>query len=163
MVAPKIKRLHPDAVMPTLGTPLASGYDLHALDVRPYFDFKSPVNDGFTMRTVKPGERVFVNTGIAIDFNGWIGAEAQIRPRSGLGLKKGVHVHFGTIDADYTGELGVVITNLGDVPFNIKKGDRIAQLVFMPVMRWTRLEETEELSATARGSGGFGHTGGISE
>lgn len=108
--------------------------------------------------TLAPGERSLVPTGLAIALPN--GHEAQVRPRSGLALKNGVTVlnSPGTVDADYRGEVGVVLINLGAEPFEISRGMRIAQMVVAPV---TRLEwaEREELPETARGAGGYGSTG----
>ncbi len=88
------------------------------------------------------------------------GHEGQVRPRSGLALKHGISLPNapGTIDADYRGEVGVILVNHGSEPFVIQHGDRIAQLVIqrLPVVEW---QEVESLSETARGAGGFGHTG----
>ncbi len=88
------------------------------------------------------------------------GMEAQVRPRSGLALKHGITVLNapGTIDADYRGEVGVILINLGQEPFTIRRGDRIAQLVLAPCVQgaW---RQVDSLDATARGSGGFGSTG----
>lgn len=105
-----------------------------------------------------PGMRALVPTGIAIALPE--GYEAQIRPRSGLALKHGIALVNapGTIDADYRGEIGVIVINHGGVPFTIKNGERIAQMVFAPFHR-ALLEEVDELNGTARGEGGFGHTG----
>jgi dUTP pyrophosphatase len=89
-----------------------------------------------------------------------VGLEAQVRPRSGLALKHGITVLNtpGTIDADYRGEIGVILLNLGEEPFVVKRGERIAQLVFQQVtpVEW---KVVDQLQSTARGSGGFGHTG----
>src|SRR5690606_10657074 len=105
-----------------------------------------------------PGARALVPTGIAMALPA--GYEAQIRPRSGLALKHGVTVlnSPGTIDADYRGEVGVILINLGPSPFIIARGDRIAQLVVAPVARiaW---RECDSLAESARGGGGFGSTG----
>lgn len=105
-----------------------------------------------------PGARALVPTGIAIDLPE--GFEAQVRPRSGLALKHGVTVLNapGTIDADYRGEIGVILINHGDGPFTVMRGDRIAQLVIAQVNQasWSSVEA---LSETARGAGGFGSTG----
>ena len=105
-----------------------------------------------------PGARRLVPTGISIALPA--GYEAQIRPRSGLALKHGVTLlnSPGTIDADYRGEVGVILINLGEVPFRLERGDRIAQLVIAPVARlaW---RESEALPESARGAGGFGSTG----
>jgi dUTP pyrophosphatase len=100
-----------------------------------------------------------VPTGLALAIPD--GYEGQVRPRSGLALKHGISVlnSPGTIDADYRGEVKVILINLGEQPFAIRPGDRIAQLVIAPVGR-ARLCEVELLDDTSRGSGGFGHTGG---
>jgi dUTP pyrophosphatase len=108
--------------------------------------------------TLAPGQRTAVPTGIAIALP--FGYEAQIRPRSGLALRHGVTLlnSPGTIDADYRGEIQIIVINLGQEPFTIARGDRIAQMVVAPVSRgeW---QETDDLDVTDRGSGGFGHTG----
>lgn len=108
--------------------------------------------------TLKPGSRTVVPTGLAIALPG--GYEAQIRPRSGLALKDGITVlnSPGTIDADYRGEVGVILANLGDQPYVVRRGSRIAQLVVAPVARLT-WNEVVELPSSDRGSGGFGSTG----
>lgn len=107
-----------------------------------------------------PGARSLVPTGIAIALPE--GYEAQVRPRSGLALKHGVTVLNapGTIDADYRGEVGVILVNLGEAPFVIRRGDRIAQMILASVERlgW---QESADLSETARGAGGFGSTGTV--
>jgi dUTP pyrophosphatase len=107
---------------------------------------------------LQPGMRALVPTGIAIALPE--GYEAQIRPRSGLALKHGITLvnSPGTIDSDYRGEIGVIAINHGSVPFTIKNGERIAQMVFAPFIR-ALLVEVDELEETARGDGGFGHTG----
>lgn len=108
--------------------------------------------------TLAPGERSLVPTGIAIALPE--GYEAQIRPRSGLALKQGISLvnSPGTIDADYRGEIGVIVINHGSETVTIKDGDRIAQMV---VARFSRAlwQEVDELEESARGEGGFGHTG----
>ncbi len=105
-----------------------------------------------------PGERSLVPTGIAIALPP--GYEAQVRPRSGLALKNGVTVlnSPGTVDADYRGEVGVILANLGVEPFTVSRGMRIAQMVVAPVtqLAWN---EVDDLSDSARGAGGFGSTG----
>lgn len=105
-----------------------------------------------------PGQRKLIPTGISIALPD--GYEAQVRPRSGLALKHGVTLlnSPGTIDADYRGEIGVIMINLGETPFAIARGDRIAQLVLAPVARlaW---KETEALPDSPRGGRGFGSTG----
>ncbi len=107
---------------------------------------------------LKPGERRLIPTGIAVSIPD--GYEGQVRPRSGLALKNGITVVNtpGTIDADYRGEIGVILINLGDQPFTVKQGDRIAQLVIAPVCR-ADAEWVEDLDDTPRSGGGFGHTG----
>ena len=105
-----------------------------------------------------PGQRLRVPTGFSIAIPE--GYEAQVRPRSGLVLKRGVLVPNapGTIDSDYRGEVQVILLNTGAEAFMIERGDRIAQLVVAPVVRPV-FEEVEQLDATDRGEGGFGHTG----
>lgn len=108
-------------------------------------------------RILQPGRRELVPTGISIALPR--GFEAQVRPRSGLALRAGITVlnSPGTIDADYRGEVGVILINLGSEPFVIRRGERIAQLVVAPVshVAWS---ETPELTETGRGAGGFGST-----
>lgn len=108
--------------------------------------------------TLQSGKWGLVPTGLKLQLP--IGYEAQVRPRSGLALKHGVTVLNapGTIDADYRGEVGVVLVNHGPEPFEITRGMRIAQLVVAPVAR-VILEEAESLTDTARGTGGYGSTG----
>ena len=108
--------------------------------------------------TLAPGARHAVATGFAIAIPE--GYEVQVRPRSGLALKHGITCLNtpGTIDADYRGEVKVILANLGDKPFEVVRGERIAQLVPAPVLQ-ARFSEVEELDATARGAGGFGSTG----
>lgn len=109
-------------------------------------------------RILKPLERTIVGTGLFIELP--IGYEAQVRPRSGLAAKKGITVLNapGTVDADYRGEIGVILVNLSNEEFTIQNGERIAQLV---IAKHERAEwiEVEELSETDRGEGGFGSTG----
>jgi dUTP pyrophosphatase len=110
--------------------------------------------------TLAPGARHAVATGLALAIPP--GYEIQVRPRSGLALKHGITVPNtpGTIDSDYRGELKVILINHGHHPFEVRRGDRIAQLVLAPVTRATWLE-VDELDETARGEGGFGSTGGV--
>lgn len=105
-----------------------------------------------------PGGRALIPTGLAVEIAS--GFEAQARPRSGLALKHGVTVLNapGTIDSDYRGEIGVILINHGQAPFEIRRGDRIAQLVIAAAPQ-ARLIEVAELSSTTRGAGGFGSTG----
>lgn len=111
-----------------------------------------------TPMALAPGERAMVPTGLAIALPA--GYEAQVRPRSGLAAKNGVTVLNtpGTVDADYRGEVKVILVNLGDAVFEIERGMRIAQMVIAPVTQ-ASFTEVAELPETARGSGGFGSTG----
>jgi dUTP pyrophosphatase len=108
--------------------------------------------------TLAPGERHAVATGFALAIPE--GYEVQVRPRSGLALKYGITCLNtpGTIDSDYRGEVKVILANLGEVPFDVVRGERIAQLVPAPVQR-AAFREVEDLDETARGAGGFGSTG----
>lgn len=107
---------------------------------------------------LEPGERKLIPTGIALSIPE--GFEGQVRPRSGLALREGITLVNtpGTVDSDYRGEVGVLLINLGQRPFRLKRGDRIAQLVVAPVCRAV-LKLSDELDATPRNEGGFGHTG----
>jgi len=109
--------------------------------------------------TIAPGKRALVPTGLCFDIPP--GFEIQVRPRSGLAWKSGVTVLNtpGTIDADYRGEVKVILINLGDEPFTVKRGDRIAQLVPARTAMDVSFIEDDTLSETSRGAGGFGHTG----
>jgi len=108
--------------------------------------------------TLKPLERTIIKTGLFIELP--VGFEAQVRPRSGLAAKKGISVLNapGTIDADYRGEIGVILVNLSNEDFVVEDGERVAQLI---IAKHERVEwiEVEELSETSRGAGGFGSTG----
>src|SRR5438094_845382 len=130
--------------LPAYATPDAAGMDLHAA-------VESDV-------TLQPGERALISTGLRIALPP--GYEAQVRPRSGLALRHGISMVNtpGTIDEDFTGVLSVILINLGQDPFTVHRGDRIAQMVVAPITRavW---EEVEELPPSERGEGGFGHTG----
>ena len=105
-----------------------------------------------------PGQRALIPTGVAIELPA--GYEAQVRPRSGLALKEGVSVlnSPGTIDADYRGEIGVILINFGQSPFSVRRGARIAQLVVNPVAR-VALIASDALETSERGANGFGSTG----
>lgn len=107
---------------------------------------------------IAPGQRCLVPTGFRVEIP--VGYEGQVRPRSGLALKWGISMANtpGTIDADYRGELKVIMINHGQEPFVVRRGDRIAQLVIAPVVR-AQVVEAEELEESARSEGGFGHTG----
>ncbi|MBI4634362.1 MAG: dUTP diphosphatase [Deltaproteobacteria bacterium] len=132
-----------DIVLPRYMTEHAAGMDIHAA-----------VADDLV---ILPGQRTVIPTGIAVQLPE--GYEAEIRPRSGLALKNGVTLVNapGTIDADYRGEIGVIIINHGTEPFVVKRGDRIAQMVVHQVCRVTWMV-SRQLGATPRGGGGFGHT-----
>jgi dUTP pyrophosphatase len=120
-------------------------------------DLRAAVAEGDPL-TLEPGARALVPTGLKMALEpGW---EAQVRPRSGLALKYGITCLNtpGTIDSDYRGEVGVILVNLGQEPFVIRRGERIAQMVIAPVAQVT-VSEVESLDETARGAGGFGSTG----
>ena len=146
MVKVRIRRLEHgrDLPLPACETAQAAGMDLRAAMAEDI--------------VLRPGARALVPTGISIALPA--GHEAQVRPRSGLALKHGITCLNapGTIDADYRGEIGVILINHGQEPFTITRGMRIAQLVVAPVLRaeWV---EVEELDETPRDSGGFGSTG----
>ncbi len=108
--------------------------------------------------TIEAGKWSLVSTGIAIAIPE--GHEGQVRPRSGLALKYGIGMLNGpgTIDADYRGEIGIILFNFSEKPFTIRRGDRIAQLVFARIEK-ARFETVDQLTETSRGTGGFGHTG----
>ena len=144
----RVKRLpHGEGLpLPRYETALAAGCDIRAA-----------VPAGVPLR-LKPGERAMTPTGIAIALPpGW---EAQMRPRSGLAAKNGIACvnSPGTIDADYRGEIKVILINHGTEDFEIRRGDRIGQMVFAPVFQ-ASFAEVEALDDTARGAGGFGSTG----
>ena len=141
----KIKRLHPNAIIPQYQTDGASGLDLHAC-----------LPEGHGTWTLLAGGRLLIPTGLAIEVSE--GYEAQIRPRSGLAHKSGVMAAFGTIDCDYRGEISANLFNCSFTGYHVKHGERIAQLVIAPVVRAT-IQQVDELSTTERGSGGFGHSG----
>ena len=142
----EVKRLDSRQVfpLPSYASTGSSGCDLRA-------SVDAPV-------TLNPGEVKLVPTGLAISVPP--GYEAQIRPRSGIALKHGVGMvnSPGTIDADYRGEIGIILINWGKDPFVIQRGDRIAQMVIARVCR-AEFREVEELDETERGDGGFGHSG----
>jgi dUTP pyrophosphatase len=133
-----------DLPLPTPGSPGSAGFDLRA------------AIDGELV--LRPGERALVPTGLVLEIPpGW---EGQVRPRSGLALRHGIGVVNapGTIDSDYRGEVGVILVNLGESPFSLNRGDRVAQLVIAPVER-IEWDEVDALAPSARGDGGFGSTG----
>ncbi|CTQ58762.1 MAG: dUTP diphosphatase [Roseibium album] len=142
----QLKRLEhgKDLPLPAYQSELAAGLDLLAA-----------VDDPVILA---PGQRALVPTGLSMALPA--GFEAQVRPRSGLAAKHGVTVLNtpGTIDADYRGEVKVILINLGDAPFEITRGERIAQMVIAPVLQ-AEITEVAVLSDTERGVGGFGSTG----
>jgi dUTP pyrophosphatase len=133
-----------DIPLPAYETPHAAGMDLRAACDETL--------------TIAPGERALVPTGIRIALPE--GYEAQVRPRSGLAIRNGITMlnSPGTIDADYRGEVRVIVINHGSEPFTIQRGDRIAQMIIAPVTR-AEWQPVDSLDETARGDGGFGHTG----
>lgn len=138
----KIKKLHEDAVIPKYNLAGDAGFDLSALE----------------SIVILPGQTHLVKTGLAFGIP--VGFEVQIRPRSGLSLKTKLRVSNspGTIDSNYSGEICIIMDNIGSVPHFITKGDRIAQAVLCPVAT-AEFEVVEELGDTNRGSNGFGHSG----
>ena len=138
----RIRLCHPNAKAPVYATPGAAGADLFACEPR----------EG----AIFPGNRYVIDTGVAIELPP--GHVALVRGRSGLFKRDGIQVITGVIDEDYRGPIGVQVLHCGGAPVEIKHGDRIAQLVILPVARVT-FEVVEELSDTERGAGGFGSTG----
>ncbi|HVB82454.1 MAG TPA: dUTP diphosphatase [Candidatus Binataceae bacterium] len=141
----KVRRVRPSALpLPRYQSAHAAGMDL--------------VADIEGLLEIAPMSRAAVATGIAMEIPP--GFEGQVRPRSGRALEEGLSVvnSPGTVDADYRGEIKVLLVNLGDAPIAIRPGDRIAQLVIAPVAR-AELVEVAELEPSSRGGGGFGHTG----
>lgn len=144
----RLKRLHPekdaDLMLPRYMTQGASGMDICAA-------LEAPV-------TLAPGGIALIPTGFALQIP--TGFEAQMRPRSGLAVKHGIGLinSPGTIDADYRGEVKVALINMGSATYTIRRGDRIAQMVFQRVLR-ANLHVVEDLNDTQRHDGGFGHTG----
>ncbi len=133
-----------DIPLPDYATDHAAGMDLRAA-------VREPV-------VLEPGARALIPTGLRIALPP--GHEAQIRPRSGLAVRHGVTMVNtpGTIDADYRGEIRIILINMGQEPFTVRRGDRIAQMVIAPVARATWMP-VDTLDETSRGAGGFGHTG----
>lgn len=141
MTTLEVKRLSPLAKLLYRGSEAAAGYDLHATSTH----------------TIKPGERALVSTGLAVKFP--IGRYARIAPRSGLSVKHGIHVGAGVVDADYRGEIKVLLYNLDSTnDFEVSVGDRIAQMIIEHCDN-PEIKDVSELDDTARGSGGFGSTG----
>jgi dUTP pyrophosphatase len=135
------------------------GLDLPAYETKGAagMDLRAAVEEGATL-TIAPGKRALVPTGFILEIPE--GFEAQIRPRSGLAFKHGITCLNtpGTVDSDYRGEVKVLLINLGEEPFDITRGMRIAQMVIAPVTQ-ARVAEIADASETARGAGGFGSTG----
>jgi dUTP pyrophosphatase len=142
----KVKRMrgHEDMPLPAYETEGSSGMDLRAA-----------VSESIMLN---PGEIKLIPTGLAVSIPR--GFEAQIRPRSGLALNHGIGMvnSPGTIDSDYRGEIGLVMINWGERPFEIRRGDRIAQMLITRIYR-ARMLEVGDLDSTCRGEGGFGHSG----
>ena len=138
----KFLKTNPAAVLPSYARPGDAGMDVCACEAA----------------TLRPGERKLIKTGLVMELPR--GTEAQMRPRSGLALKYGLTLLNtpGTIDEGYRGEVGVILINLGHEPFEVQPGMRIAQMVIAPVLR-ADVAEVTEVTATARGHGGFGSTG----
>jgi dUTP pyrophosphatase len=135
-----IKKLAEQAVIPTMSNTSDAGYDLYSIEDR----------------YIGPHQRALIKTGIAMAIpDGFVGL---IWPRSGLSVKHGVDVFAGVVDAGYRGEVGVCLFNSSELQLEIKQGDRIAQILFQPVSHF-QLIESEDLSFTKRGDGGFGSTG----
>ena len=138
----RVKRLSEKATLPTRGSPLSAGYDLASAEEK----------------VIAPGQRAVVKTDLSIACPE--GTYARIAPRSGLTVKKGIHVGAGVVDADYRGPVGVVLFNLGQEDFSIQVGDRIAQMILEEIKMVPVVDVGEsDLDATERGSGGFGSTG----
>ncbi len=143
----KIKRINPDfnnIELPVYSTPDSSGMDIRAALMEDLY--------------IHPGEIILVPTNLSVEIPQ--GYEIQVRPRSGLAIKNGIGVlnSPGTIDADYRGEIKIILFNFGKIDFKISSGDRIAQIVLSKVYT-VKFIESGDLSSSTRGEGGFGHTG----
>lgn len=138
----RFKKITPDAILPAYAHPGDAGMDVRSIE----------------NLVIQPGSRALVRTGLVMELPD--GAEAQVRPRSGLALKFGVTVlnSPGTIDAGYRGEVGVILINHGEKPFEVCKGDRIAQIVIASFVH-AEIVEVDSVEASERGTGGFGSTG----
>ena len=136
----RIKKLYPDAIIPTRTSPGSVGYDLYSMEEI----------------VVPPLERAFISTGVCASLPQ--GVYGRIAPRSGLTLKHGIQTGAGIIDPDFTGELKVILFNHGSEPFVIKKGNRIAQMI-LERCETPIIEEVDELVETQRGARGFGSSG----
>ena len=135
-----VLKCHEDAQMPKRGSGFSAGSDLHS--VLDYY--------------IEPKSRCLISTGLKMQFPSNV--YARIAPRSGLALKNGIDVMAGVIDPDYTGEIKVLLYNTSDMQFEIKKGDRIAQIIFEQ-FKYPNFSEVSEINETDRSSGGFGSTG----
>lgn len=140
----RVKKMHPDAMLPTYGSAEAAGADLYAC-------IQEPV-------TIQPGEVFWVPTGIALEVPK--GCAGLVYARSSMGAKRGLAPanKVGVVDSDYRGEIRVVLLNHSNQPQTLQPGERVAQFVITPVLQ-PMYEEVEELSDTGRGAGGFGSTG----
>lgn len=139
-ISVRVKRLHPDARLPSYGRPGDAGLDLYAIEDC----------------TVQPGERVLIPTGIALAIpEGTVGL---VWDRSGMAAKHGMKTMAGVLDHTYRGELKVVLLNTTAAPYEIRKGDRVAQLLVQPIYT-ASVEETDELPQSVRGDGAFGSSG----
>jgi len=136
----RVQLLSDNACLPTYGSEQAAGIDLY-----------SPVDE-----VVPPHTRMLIKLDISIELPQH--TFGHILPRSGLALKNGIHVGAGVVDSDYRGNVGVLLFNLGNEPFSIKKGDRIAQMVIKTYEK-VEIEQVNNLQNTCRGTGGFGSTG----
>lgn len=140
----KIIKLNPNATLPEYAHPTDAGADICAIEET----------------RLEAGETKIVKTGLAVAIPA--GYEIQVRPRSGLSLKSGLRIanSVGTIDSDYRGEIGVIMTNTNDIPYIIDKGTKIAQLIIAPspMIKWQEVNSVEELGLTERDKGGFGST-----
>lgn len=153
-----IKLLHPDAQIPKHQTTGASGMDLHCVGSPNWDNCYGRIYMNREWTTLTPGSRALFSTGLSLAIPP--GYEGQIRPRSGWALKDGITVLNtpGTIDSDFCGEVKVLLINLGHESVEIKRGDRIAQLVIAPVVK-AELVLVDQLETTTRGASGFGSSG----
>lgn len=140
----KIKIISKSGILPSYETPGSAGADIRAW-------ISSPI-------TLQPGERRLIPTGLYIELPP--GVEAQVRARSGLSIRHGLSLvnGVGTVDSDYRGEWNIPVINLGQEPYTIQNGDRIAQVIFSQYIRG-EFQPVSEIEKTERGDGGFGHTG----
>lgn len=135
----KINKLSGLARLPTYGSSGSSGFDFYSAETK----------------VIMPGDTTLISTGLAFELQS--DTELQVRPRSGMSVKTKIRVAFGTVDSDYRGEVKIILDNIGNLPYTVNAGDRIAQGVVAPVYR-VEFQESE-LSGTTRGAGGFGSSG----